>query len=134
MTALTKCRDRWLYFALVALVIALGLASRRYAALMPNWLGKYPGDALWALIVFLILGALFRRGSTTWLALLALGVSFVVEFGQLYQPAWLMDVRSTTLGHLVLGSGFHLQDLVAYAAGVALGAIAEKVLIGARNG
>ncbi len=77
-------------------------------------------------MVFLILGAVLRRSSTRSLSFLALAISLAVELSQLYQADWLNEVRRTTLGHLVLGSGFHPQDLAAYAFGVAAGGLAEK--------
>lgn len=53
-------RSRILYAALIVLVIATGLASRKYPDLLPAELGKYPGDGLWALGIdgFLITGLL----------------------------------------------------------------------------
>ncbi len=49
-------------------VIALGLASRRYPFLLPAFLGKYPGDALWALMVFCGLAFLFPAARSPHLA------------------------------------------------------------------
>lgn len=54
---------------------------------------------------------------------LALAVSYAVEFPQLYQGAWAQAVRSTSIGHLALGSGFDWLDLVAYTIGVFVGLI-----------
>jgi hypothetical protein len=113
----------WLVVGLVA-VIALGLASRSFP-LFPAALGKYPGDALWALMVFLGFAWLMPRAATVRLATLALSVSYLVELLQLYQPPLLEAIRSTTLGHLVLGSTFAWPDLIAYAVGVSLGVLAD---------
>jgi hypothetical protein len=110
----------------VIAVIALGLASRRFPSLSPGFLGKYPGDALWALMVFLGWGLLKPRASTRHLATFALIVSWLVEFSQLYQAPWLNSVRGTTLGHLVLGAAFSWLDLAAYAAGVLAGVVVDK--------
>lgn len=106
-------------------VIALGLASRKYPFLFPAILGKYPGDALWALMVFLGWAFLRPRASTLHLATVALAISFLVEFSQLYQVPWLNAIRSTTMGHLVLGSRFSWPDLAAYVVGVAVGALLD---------
>jgi len=59
------------------------------------------------------------------LALLALIVCYAVEFSQLYQGVWLKAVRSSRIGHLVLGSGFDWLDLGAYAVGVAVGFVLD---------
>lgn len=116
-------RTRLLYLAAAAIVIAVGLASRKVEGLFPSFLGKYPGDALWALMAFFLIGALRPALSICRTAVFALAVCFAVEFGQLYQAPWIRAVRANPLGHLVLGSRFHSPDLVAYAVGVASGAI-----------
>jgi len=111
---------------LVALTIALGLATRRLTFLA--FLGKYPGDGLWALMVFLLVGLVRSRATTRRVSLIALGISYAIEVSQLYEPPWLVAVRSTTLGHLVLGSKFHLTDLLAYTIGIAVGAGMEHFM------
>jgi len=118
-------RNRLLYALLVLAVIAAGLASRRYPWLLPAQLGKYPGDALWALMVLLLVGLARPGWSVGRVAAAALATSFAVEFSQLYQADWINAIRHTTLGHLVLGSTFNALDLLAYAMGVAVGASAE---------
>lgn len=119
--------------AATALVVALGLASRKVPGLFPAALGKYPGDALWALMVLCIAGVVRPTASTAWLAGVALGISFLVEVSQLYHAPWIDSIRSTTLGHLVLGSAFGWIDLVAYAVGVAIGAAIDGLWRKARR-
>ena len=109
-------------------VIALGLASRKFPWLFPACLGKYPGDALWALMVFLGWSFLKPRAATRRLAALAFATACLIEGSQLYQAPWINAVRSTTLGHLVLGSTFAWTDIAAYAAGIALGALLDAAL------
>ncbi len=105
----------------MAFVMALGLASRAYPAMFPAVFGKYPGDVLWALLVFLGWRFVFPRAGRLCVAALALGSACAVEFSQLYQAPWINGVRGTVLGHLVLGRGFSWWDIAAYAVGVALG-------------
>lgn len=112
----------------IVLVIGAGLASRKFPAMMPTLLGKYPGDALWAVMILLLIAFLKPGIRPALLAVLALAVCFVVEFSQLYHAPWIDAIRNTTPGHLVLGSGFLWQDLVAYTAGIALGCSVDTVL------
>ena len=102
-------------------VIGLGLASRKYPFLFPAILGKYPGDALWALMVFLGWALLKPNASTFRLAAFALATSYAVEFSQLYQAPWINSIRTIPAGHLILGSTFSWFDLIAYTIGVAIG-------------
>lgn len=127
MEQLMKRNRIWLVIGLVV-VIVLGLASRKFPWLFPVFLGKYPGDSLWALMVFLGCGFLKPRASTLNIAALAFAISCLVEFSQCYQAPWINAIRSTTLGHLVLGSTFTWFDIVAYAVGVLVGILIERLL------
>jgi hypothetical protein len=109
-------------------VIVAGLASRRYPWLFPVVVGKYPGDALWALMVFCIWGFAMPACSTGRLAAYALLTCYVDEFSQLYQAPWINVIRSTVLGHLILGSTFSWFDMLAYTVGVGVGVAARMVI------
>lgn len=89
--------------------------------MFPAFLGGYPGDALWAWMVLLLLGLLWPRLSANRLAWLALAVSFAVESSQALHAPWLDALRATTPGHLLLGSDFDPLDLVALAVGIGIG-------------
>jgi hypothetical protein len=116
-----KPRSRvWLACGMV-LVVGAGLASRSLPWLLPPSLGTYPGDALWALLVFLGIAFIRPCIGSGQLALAALGISYLVEAAQLYQAQWINAIRATTPGHLVLGQGFDWLDLLAYTIGVAAG-------------
>lgn len=106
-------------------MIAWGVLSRRYPQFLPAALGKYPGDALWALMVFLGFGFCLRSSPTLVVALTVLAFSVAIEFSQLYHATWIDSIRATLLGHLILGSGFAWFDMVAYAVGVSIGTIGE---------
>ena len=120
-------RSRPLYALLVALVIGTGLLWRSGLIPLSNFFSKYGGDALWALMVFLGFGFVFRRSSTVRIGLAALCFAWSVEFLQLYHAHWIDAIRSTRFGRLVLGDTFNVPDLIAYAVGVALGVVAEWV-------
>ena len=110
------------YSVAFIVVVALGLASSKYPGLFPAFLGKYPGDALWALMVFCGLGFLSPDLPTLRLAAYALLISYVDEVTQIYQAPWINDIRRTYVGHLILGSTFSWFDMAAYTVGVAFGA------------
>lgn len=122
-------RNRIHYFLLLVTTVALGLASRRYASQLPEWVGLYLGDLLWALMVFLLLGFAFRTQSPARLALVAWVFSCLIEVSQLYHAPWIDAIRSNRLGGLVLGFGFLWSDLLSYSAGIALGFLLEFLFI-----
>jgi len=120
-------RSRPLYVLLAILVIGAGLLWRSGLLPLSSFLAKYGGDSLWALAVFLGLGFVFRQSATWRTGLGALGFAWSVEFLQLYHAHWIEVIRSTGFGRLVLGASFNGPDLIAYAIGIALGALAECI-------
>jgi hypothetical protein len=122
-------RSRLTYGLATALVIGAGLLWRSGLLPFPSFLAKYGGDSLWALVVFLGFGFVFRRSSTVRIALGAVCFAWSVEFLQLYHAPWIDVIRSTRLGRLVLGTSFNSPDLIAYVIGIALGAFTECVYL-----
>jgi hypothetical protein len=74
-------RRSWLSAAMFATIVA-GLASRKYPSLFPAFLGKYPGDALWAQMVYWTVGFVFPSASVMRVSFYALTISFLDEFAQ----------------------------------------------------
>ncbi len=102
-----------MYLGGIGLLIALGLLSRK-VGFLPDCFG----DALWAMTVYCCWRIILVNKSRLVSAAAALITSFAVEFSQLLTPDWLVKVRSTFLGHMLLGQGFLWTDLIAYAVGV----------------
>jgi len=118
-------RNRGLLIVCIVLVILLGLASRQMPFLFPKVLGKYPGDVLWSLMVFLGCAYLKPTASTSRLAIYTLIISYGVELSQLIQVPWIVSLRHTTLGHLILGTTFSWLDIVSYTMGISIGALGD---------
>lgn len=108
-------KTRVWYSCGIILLIALGLLSRKISVIPPC-----VGDALWAMVVYCCWRIVLVKKSTLIAALAALVSSFAVEFSQLITWAPLTKLRSTLIGHLLLGQGFLWSDLLAYAIGIAL--------------
>jgi hypothetical protein len=54
-------RYRWVTLTLLAIVIAAGLASRRFGGTLPSFVAEYAGDTLWATTAYLALALLLPR-------------------------------------------------------------------------
>ncbi|MCP4134603.1 MAG: DUF2809 domain-containing protein [bacterium] len=132
MNRLTKSnnRRRLIYAELVILVILLGYGSRENIHVLPEWLGAYSGDTLWALMVYLGMGFVFARISILRAGAGALVFSFSIELSQIYHTPWIDGIRATTIGGLVLGRGFLWSDLVCYTAGAVIGVLLELFFLG----
>jgi len=105
------------YVAALAFIVILGLASRKFH-LFPAVLGKYPGDALWAIMVFYLVLCFKPSFQIKKAASFAFLISALDEFSQIYHSPALDHFRSTTIGHLILGSQFSWMDIIAYLIGI----------------
>ena len=121
-------RRKYLVGALFA-TVAVGLASRKWPWLLPAALGKYPGDALWAGMVYWAVAFVAPSAPVIRVAAYAMAISYLDELSQLYQAAWINQIRATTIGHLLLGSAFSWLDLLAYTVGVWLCNAIEVILL-----
>ena len=121
-------RSRITYPIAVIVVVILGLSSRRYSRVLPDFLASYAGDTLWALMAFLGIGALFPRWSTVRVCVTSLLFAFAIELSQLYHSPWVDQIRHTRVGGLILGYGFLWSDLLCYGVGITIGYILELLL------
>lgn len=114
---------------LALVVIACGLSLRIYGFPLglPAFVVKYGGSLLWATMVFLLIGVLLPRLSQSQLAAIAVAIAIAVELSRLVHTPWLDAFRLTTPGALSLGRIFSVWNLVAYAAGIAIGAWIDRL-------
>ena len=101
------------YFILILIVIALGITSRKM-----DGVPTFFGDTLYAVMIYFGMRMFFINFNIKKAAILALLFCFAIEFLQLYDAKWMLDIRRTTLGHYVLGQGFLWSDLVYYTLGI----------------
>jgi hypothetical protein len=113
---------RALFLALVAATMALGLAVHFHGGALGAGLRDFTGDALWAAMIAWLIGALAPAAPLFTRSAAALAICFGVELSQLVHFPALDAMRSTTAGHLALGTGFDPRDFAAYALGVGVAA------------
>ena len=124
---LTLPGARSIYFALLVVTIALGLASRHWSAGLPGFVGAYAGDTLWAIAAYWALALATPHAAPLRRALLALSIAVAVEVSQLFHPDWLEAVRRTRIGGWLLGFGFLWSDLACYGVGVVLAMAVDQL-------
>ena len=120
-------KRRLIYIAVAVIVIALGLLARWPALGLPREVAKYAGSVLWAAMVYFLLRALVLR----WPVIsAAVGAAVLVALGeatQLISIPWFDAMRATTLGHLIFGRTFAVEDIVAYWIGILVAAAGEWI-------
>lgn len=70
---------------------------------------------------------IFINKKTIHIALISLAICYCIEFLQLYQDEWIINLRKTLFGRYVLGQGFLWSDILAYTFGVAVAFTIEKL-------
>ena len=77
-------------------------------------------ETFFMLLTFLLIP---RRNAIIPIAITVCLVTSALEFLQLWQPAWLQAVRSTSVGGTLLGNTFSWWDIPAYLVGCLLGCL-----------
>jgi hypothetical protein len=126
-------RNRKIYLLLIPLVMALGILSRKFSYLLPDVINTYLGDAIWATMIYVMMAFVFANKLPKQIAVFSLLFCYAIELSQLYQAPWINAIRSTTIGALVLGSGFLWSDLLAYALGILSVTLLEMITITPKN-
>lgn len=116
------------YLVVTMFIMIIGLLSRKYMNIFPKAIAPFVGDMLWAMMVYFGLRFLIPKLKLTKTLILAIIFSFSIEISQLYQADWINNIRSTTLGGLVLGHGFLFEDLISYSLGIVIGCILDYFL------
>lgn len=107
----------------IPIVVLVGLALHD----VRNFAAYFAADALYAVLVYLLVALSFPRWRPWWPAMIAFGCSAAVEFFQLTGiPAELAG--RVPLVSLVLGERFGWLDIAAYAVGATVAAAADTVL------
>ncbi|WP_053484157.1 DUF2809 domain-containing protein [Lysinibacillus sp. FJAT-14745] len=117
------------YLIAIIITILLGLSSRKWSLLLPPFIAQNAGDMLWAMMVYFGFRLLLVRKSTPTAIWLSFLFSFGIEFSQLYQEDWINQIRGTTLGALILGKGFLVEDLVRYTVGIIIATVLDKMAL-----
>jgi Protein of unknown function (DUF2809) len=115
---------RFNYFCIIISVIIIGILSRKI-----NGIPLFLGDILYGMMIYFMIKLILINTKIATVALISLNTCFAIEFLQLYQANWIVEIRNTTIGHYILGQGFLWTDLLCLAIGVGLGFIINLVLV-----
>jgi len=123
-----KARPIWLSIVLIALTIAAGLTLRMAPLGLPQFVVKYGGSTMWALMIYWLVTTLLPAVRIPTAALAAGMLAMAVEFFKLYRSPGVDAFRATLAGTLLLGRYFSFKDIVAYWIAIAAGALADARL------
>jgi len=107
--------NRFLYFILTIITIGLGLFSR--TKFIPDFIYPYLGDFLYTLMFYFLFAFLLIKNTPKHHLILSIGLCFLIEISQLNQSIFMLQVRSSWWGGMILGHEFLWTDLVSYTLG-----------------
>ena len=110
--------------AVAVAVLVAGLLVHRYGS---GEIGDIAGDALYAVLVYLLFAVLLARSSRTLPAALAIIFCTAIEFLQLTDLPRTLALAFPPSA-LVLGSGFAQRDLLVYPASILLALLVDAAL------
>lgn len=118
-------RRRTFHFVALPIVIVLGLASRRWP-IGVSWYDDALGDALYAVMVYLVLAIVFPGRRALHLAIAAGAICLGIELFKLtgFPHAW----RRHAVSRLIFGTSFAVHNLARYALGIACIALLDAVV------
>lgn len=102
------------YFLISLLILAIEITIA--LTLKTGFIRHTFGDFLVVILMYCAIKSIMDIRPIS-LAILVLCIAFTVEFLQLFNLLDLLELRQNTLANLILGSTFHISDLIAYALG-----------------
>lgn len=121
------------YATAIVITIVLGLSTRWFPDVFPDFIVVHAGDILWASMIYFGIRLFCLKRSLAWAVGWSIIFCFGIEFSQMYQAEWIVEIRRTLVGSLILGKGFLVIDLCRYVIGVAVGLIFDKYAIQRSN-
>jgi len=122
---------RSLMLALVT--IAVGLIVRFAPLGLPQFVTKYGGSMLWALMIYWIISTLLGAARPAVAAIVSGLIATGIECIKLYHAPRLDAFRLTLAGIILLGRTFSLRDIATYWIAIALGAWFDGSLLRGRD-
>ena len=108
---------------LLAVVIPLGVASKFYEGPAQFWVRWNAGGILYVVFWILLVLLVWPTLSSRLVGVTVLGITCLLEVLQLWQPSALGAIRSTFIGHALIGSTFSWWDFPNYVLGTVLGVL-----------
>ena len=120
-----RINRRLVYLGLAIVCIAIGLLLRAPFLGLPREIAKYGGSILWAAMVYFGLRVFWPRWRVPTVAILAALLVALGEMTQLISTPGFDALRATTIGHLIFGRTFAVEDILAYWIGILLAALGD---------
>lgn len=80
-------------------------------------------------MIYVLTRIVFINNKGIQVAVISLLICYGIEFLQLYQGEWMIELRKTLFGRYVLGQGFLWTDMIAYTFGITIAFFIEDLTL-----
>ena len=80
-------------------------------------------------MIYVLMRIIFIDKKASLIIILSLLTCYGIEFLQLYQGEWMIELRKTLFGRYVLGQGFLWADILAYTLGITIAFFIERIVL-----
>jgi hypothetical protein len=77
-------------------------------------------------MIYILIRIILINKKAIQIAIISLLICYGIEFLQLYQGEWMIELRKTLFGRCALGQGFLWTDILAYTFGATIAFTIEK--------
>jgi hypothetical protein len=121
--------SRICYFLAALTTLITGLLSRSLGLDKTHFIVSHVGDILWAAFIYYLVRLIQPKLRSEASALFAAVFCLAIEFQQLYQAEWLLELRSNKILALVLGHSYSTADLLCYTSGIVLALLLDNLCV-----
>ena len=110
------------YFLFTVLLMVVEIIIAKYSS---GWIRSYLGDMLVVMLIYSALMTVFRANKSL-MVVATLLFAFAVEISQYFNLAEILGFERGSLGYVILGNTFSLEDLACYLIGGLLILLIER--------
>jgi hypothetical protein len=114
-------KQRLVTLLLLINIIPAGFFTKFYSGPAHHWVNDSFGGLLYEIFWCLVIYFLFPKSKPFIVALIVFVVTCILEFLQLWHPAFLEMLRRNFIGRTILGNSFNWYDFPYYFIGSAMG-------------
>jgi len=117
-------KQRLVALFLLIIITPIGFFTKFFSGPAESWISDSFGGLLYEIFWCLVFFFLFPKSKPIAIASIVLVVTSILEFMQLWHPAFLEILRRNFIGRTILGNSFNWFDFPYYFLGSALGWLA----------
>ena len=114
---------------MMLLAAFFGIISRSDQINFPYLIKTFAGDTMWAFAAYFLIRLFLINKKIIFVFAGSFSLSLFVELSQLIKWDILIAIRNTTIGGLLIGFGFHWEDLICYLAGCLIALVIDYLFL-----